>query len=235
MALAPDGSPWYRKFRMLLGIYLIAMAFGVREAYLARQGAIVDPETQEWSQMAEVISRINPADADTEYLKAMEALKEGDRDAFVQHMETALDKGVKHNDVLLRTYAQHLFTTNEDYRLVNSALERWRLNHPFTNEPFEIPIGSGPTTPEDERALRRELDTVDWILRYEFQPPGEEGSQLPGEEGSGWRVLAYIRPATEIDIRDAVAAVSILALPPEMREDFRVTCLTLEDCRRVPR
>lgn len=227
MALAPDGSPWYRKFRMLLVIYLIALAFGVREAYLSRHGDIVDPETQEWSRMAEVISQINPADADTEYLEAMEALKEGDREAFVQHMETALDKGVKHNDVLLRTYAQHLFTTGEDYRLVNRALERWRLNHPFTNEAFEIPIGSGPSGPEDERALQRELDSVDWILRYEFQPPGGEDS--------GWRVLVYIRPATEIDIRDAVAAVSILALPQEMRRDFRVTCLTLEDCRRVPR
>lgn len=227
MALAPDDSPWYRRFRMLLGIYLLALAFGVREAYLSRRGAIVDPETQEWSQMAEVISRINPADADTEYLEAMEALKRGDRDGFVEHMETALDKNVKHNDVLLRTYAQHLFTTGEDYRLVNSALERWRVNHPFTNEPFEMPLGAGPTTPEAERALRRELDAVDWVLRYEFREPG---GQDPG-----WRVLLYIRPATEIDIRDAVAAVSILQLPPGMWADFRVSCLTLEDCRRVPR
>ena len=227
MALAPDNSPWYRKFRMLLGIYLIALAFGVREFHLSRQGDIVDPETQEWSRMAEVISQINPADADTEYLEAMEALKRGDRDGFVEHMETALDKGVKHNDVLLRTYAQHLFTTNEDYRLVNSALERWRLNHPFTNEPFEIPIGSGPTSRQEEEALRRELDRVEWILRYELQQPSQESP--------GWRVLVYIRPATEIDIRDAVAAVSILALPPELRSDFQVTCLTLEDCRRVPR
>ncbi len=227
MALAPDNSPWYRKFRMLLGIYLLAMAFGVREYYLARQGAIVDPETAEWSRMAEVISRINPADADTEYLNAMEALKRGDSDAFVRHMETALDKNVKHNDVLLRSYAQHLFTTNADYRLVNSALRRWRQNHPFNNEPFEIPLGSGPTTPEAERALRRELDAIEWILRYDFQPPDDANPR--------WRVLLYIRPAVEIDARDAVAAVSILALPPEMRRDFRVTCLNLEDCRRIPR
>ncbi len=227
MALAPDNSPWYRRFRMLLGIYVLAMAFGVREYYLARQGAIVDPETAEWSRMAEVISRINPADADTEYLNAMEALKRGDSDAFVRHMETALDKNVKHNDVLLRSYAQHLFTTNADYRLVNSALQRWRQNHPFNNEPFEIPLGSGPTTPEAERALRRELDAIDWVLRYDFQPPDDANPR--------WRVLLYIRPAVAIDAREAVAAVSILALPPEMRRDFRVTCLNLEDCRRVPR
>ncbi|MDX1646062.1 MAG: hypothetical protein R3304_02865 [Longimicrobiales bacterium] len=227
MALAPDDSPWYRKFRMLLGIYLIAIAFGVREYVVSRQSAPVDPETEEWSQMAEVVSQINPADADTEYLKALEALKAGDRDAFVGHMETALDKGVKHNDVLLRWYAQHLFSTGEDYRLVNSALERWRTNHPFTAEPLEIPMGSGPSGPADEEALARELERVPWILRHELQPPDEEDP--------GWRALVYIRPATQIDIRQAVAAVSILALPPELREDFRVTCLTLEDCRRVPR
>lgn len=227
MALAPDDAPWYRRFRMLLGIYAIAFLFGVREYWVSRHGPPVDPDTEEWSRMAEVISQINPADADTEYLKAMEALKEGDGEAFVRHMEAALDKGVKHNDVLLRTYAQHLFTTNADYRAVNDALERWRLNHPFTDEPFEVPLLSGPTTPEAERALRRELDRIDWVLRYEFQEPGEESPE--------WRVLLFIRPATEIDIRDAVAAVSILALPPELRRDFRVTCLNLEDCRRIPR
>ena len=212
---------------MLLGIYLIAMAFGVREYWLVRQGVSVDPDTEEWSRMAEVISRINPADADTEYLEAMEALKDGDSERFIRHMESALDKGIKHNDVLLRTYAQHLFTTNADYRAVNSALMRWRTNHPSSGESFEVPLGSGPTTPEAVRAIRRELDAVDWILRYEFQEPSGPGD--------GWRVLLYIRPATEIDIREAVAAVSILALPPEMRGEFRVTCLDLEDCRRVPR
>ncbi|NIT87215.1 MAG: hypothetical protein GWN82_10175, partial [Gemmatimonadetes bacterium] len=96
---------------------------------------------------------------------------EDDSEAFVRHMEAALDKGVKHNDVLLRTYAQHLFTTGDDYRVVNNALERWRLNHPFTNEALEIPLSAGPTTPEAERTLRRELDAVDWILRYEFEEP----------------------------------------------------------------
>jgi len=29
--------------------------------------------------------------------------------------------------------------------------------------------------------------------------------------------------------------VSILGLTPEQRLEFRVTCLTLEDCRMVPR
>jgi len=227
MALAPDDSPWYRRFRMLLGIYLIAMAFGVREYWLARSGASVDPDTAEWTRMAEVVSQINPADADTEYLEAMEALKAGDSEAFVEHMEAALVKDVKHNDVLLRAYAQHLFSTNADHELVNDALTRWRVNHPASGESFEIPLGAGPQGPADQNAISRELDTIDWILRHELQPPSQESPQ--------WRVHVYIRPATPIDIREAVAAVSILALPPEMRGQYKVTCLNLEDCRRVAR
>lgn len=227
MPLAPDDSPWYRRFRMLLGIYLIAFAFGVREFMVSRTQPTVDPETEEWSRMAEVISRINPADADTEYIKAMEALKRGDSESFVEHMESALSKGVKHNDVLMLWYAQHLFTTGTDYRQVNEWLTRWRVNHPTSAETFEVPLGSGPADTASERALRRELDRVDWIASYELQPPNEEGP--------GWRVRLQIQAATEIDIREAVAAVSILALPPQMRDDFRVTCLTLEDCRRIAR
>lgn len=227
MALAPDDSPWYRRFRMLLGIYLIALAFGVREFVVSRSQPPVDVDTEEWSRMAQVVERLNPADADTEYLEAMEALKAGDNEAFVEHMETALNKGVKHNEMLLKWYAQHLFTTGAGYRKVNEWLTRWRTNHPSSAEPFEIPLGSGPTDKASEQALRRELDAVDWIFSYEVQ--------RPNEESASWRVLLHIRPATEIDIREAVAAVSILTLPPEMRRDFRVTCLTLEDCRRISR
>lgn len=228
MALAPDDAPWYRRFRMLLVIYLIALAFGVREYVVSRTQTPVDPETAEWSRMAEVIAQLNPADADTEYLAALEALKAGDSEGFVRHMETALlDKDVKHNDVLLQAYAQHLFTTGADYRQVNEWLNRWRMNHPASAEAFEIPLGGGPSGSEDEMALRRELDRVDWILAYELREPAGGEPQ--------WRVVLYFRPATPIDIREAVAAVSILSLPPDMRGDFKVSCLSLENCQRVPR
>jgi hypothetical protein len=228
MALAPDDAPWYRRFRMLLGIYLIALAFGAREYVLSRREPPVDPDTEEWSRMAEVVAELNPSDADTEYLEALEALKQGDSEAFVRHMETALlDKHAKHNDVLLQAYAQHLFTTGADYRQVNEWLNRWRTNHPASAETFEIPLGAGPGNREDETALRRELEDVDWILSHEVVPPGDSGDS--------WRVRIYFRPATPVDIREAVAAVSILALPPEMRSEFRVSCLSLDNCQRVPR
>lgn len=229
MALAPDNAPWYRRFRMLLGIYVIAMAFGVREFVLAKTRPAVDPETQEWSRMAEVVARINPGDADTDYLLALEALKAGDEEGFQRYIETALlDKHAKHNDIILRAYAQHLFTTNADYRQVNEWLNRWRVNHPASGEGFEIPLGSGPAGPADEVALQREFDAIDWLLRYQLIPPG-------GDLSPQWRVVVYFRPAMEIDIREAVAAVSILALPPAQRGQFRVTCLSLENCQRVPR
>ena len=111
--------------------------------------------------MAEIVSRMNPADADTEYLKALEALNAGDEEGFVEHMEVALlDKDVKHNDVLLQAYAQHLFSTGADYRRVNEWLNRWRTNHPASAETFEIALGAGPSTTADQNALRRELEAV---------------------------------------------------------------------------
>ena len=212
---------------MLLGIYLLAMLFGAREFVLARTQPEVDMETEEWSRMAEVISSVNPADVDTDYLLAMEALKQGDRDTFVRHMEAALlDKNAKHNEMLLQAYAQHLFTVNADYRQVNQWLNEWRLNHPASAEYFEIPLGSGPGDQNDATALRLELESIDWLLRHEVVPPAG---------GAGWRVQLWFRPATEIDIREAVAAVSVLQLAPEQRSAFRVTCLTLENCQLVPR
>ena len=227
MALAPDTAPWYRRFRMLLGIYLLAMAFGVREYVLARTQPEVDMETAEWTRMSEVISSVNPADVDTDYLLAMEALKKGDRDTFVRHMEAALlDKNAKHNEMLMQAYAQHLFTINADYRQVNQWLNAWRLNHPASAEYFEIPLGAGPANQNDATALRLELESIDWLLRHEVVAPAE---------GAGWRVRLWFRPATVIDIREAVAAVSVLQLSPEQRSAFSVTCLTLENCQLVPR
>ncbi len=228
MALAPDDAPWYRRFRMLIGIYLIAMAFGVREYVISRTQPEVDMNSEEWSRMADVVSRVNPADVDTDYLLAMEALKKGDRDGFVRYMEDALlNKHAKHNEILLQAYAQHLFTVNADYRQVNRWLNFWRTNHPASAEYFEIPLGAGPRDENDAAALGVEVASIDWVLRHEIRPPSEESPQ--------WRVLLWFRPATEIDIREAVAAVSVLSVPPDQRASFRVTCLTLENCQMVPR
>lgn len=227
MALAPDTAPWYRRFRMLIGIYLIATAFGVREYMLVRSGRTVEPETAEWSRMAEVVSTVNPADADSEYLLAMEALKAGDGEAYVRHMETALAKNPKHNNLLLSEYAHHLIRMQAPFDDIDRALNWWRENHQLSFEILELPMGVGPNGPGDQNALRRELDAIDWIYKYELQPP-QEG--FPG-----WRALIQFEPAIPASIRDAIEAVSILALPPEMRGQYRIRCISFEECRPMLR
>ena len=227
MALAPDTAPWYRRFRMLLFIYIVAMAFGVREYLLVRSGDTVDPDSEEWSRMAEVVAQINPADADSEYLLAMESLKEGDSEGYVSHMETALDKGVKHNNLLLSEYAHHLIRMQASFEDIDRALNYWRENHQLSFEILQLPMGAGPTSQADELALRRELDAIDWIYKYEIRPPSDE---VPG-----WVTLIQFEPAEEASIRDAIEAVSILALPLEVRENFRVRCISFEECRQMQR
>ena len=124
MALAPDNAPWYRRFRMLLLIYVLGMLFGAREFLIARSGDQVDPGSDEWSRMAEVIAEINPADADTDFLLAMEALQEGDEARYIEYMETALGKGIKHNNFLLAEYAHHLIRIQAPFENIDVEIGR---------------------------------------------------------------------------------------------------------------
>ena len=81
----------------------VAASLGVTASIAIRVNPAVDPETEEWSRMADVVARINPGDVDTDYLLALEALKAGDVAGFRRHLETALlDKHAKHNDIMLR-------------------------------------------------------------------------------------------------------------------------------------
>jgi hypothetical protein len=100
--------PWYRRFRMLIGIYLIALAFGVREYVVSRNAAPVDMMSDAWARMTNVVEAINPDDPDTEYLASIRAMREGDAEEFMRRMERAVESGVKHNDILMQTYAQQL-------------------------------------------------------------------------------------------------------------------------------
>lgn len=227
MALAPDTAPWHRRFRMLLGIYLLAMVFGVREYVVAHREPPVDPTTPEWSEMARVISQVNPGHPDTEFLEAMEALQAGEPADFVRLMEDALAQGVKHNDILMQFYAQQLLSTGADYRQVNLALNNWRENHPGSAETLWIPLTVGPRDQGEAGVLRRALAEVSWVHASEVQAPSEDNPQ--------WRVVITFRPAREVDIRQAIAAVSMLSLTADERQRFRVVCLTLQDCQVSPR
>lgn len=227
MALAPDDAPWYRRFRMLLIIYGLAMLIGAREYFMARSGAPVDLGTAEWTEMANVVAEINPAEADTEYLLAMESLQRGDSEAYVAYMESALDRGVKHNNALLGEYAQFLIRSQAPFEDIDRALNRWRENHQLSFEILELPMGTGPANDADGATLRRELDAIDWIYKYELKPPTTD---IPY-----WVILTQFEPAVEASIRELIEALSILALPPQDRDRLAVRCTSFQDCRWIAR
>lgn len=227
MALAPDNAPWYRRFRMLLIIYVLGLLFGAREYLMARSGNMVDPGSEEWSRMAEVIAEINPADADTDFLLAMEALQEGDESTYIERMETALAKGVKHNNLLFSEYAHHLLRIQAPFENIDRALNWWRENHQLSFEIVQLPLGVGPANQQDYDALRRELDAIDWIYKWELQEPSADAPQ--------WLLLFQFEPAKDAVIRDVIEAISILGLPPEARTRLRVRCTSWDDCRSQAR
>lgn len=227
MALAPDDSPWYRRFRMLIGIYALALILGGREFVLARAEGGVDQGSDEWSEMVEVVASINPEDADTDYLLAMEAKQQGDLDGYMLHMETALAKDVKHNNALLAEYAHQLIRMQAPFEDIDRALNSWRENHQLSFEILELPLGAGPRDQVDRGALLRELDGIDWIYNYQLREPSAE---VPV-----WVILTQFEPAVEASIRDLIEAISILSVRPEDRGRLRVRCTSFEECRAIAR
>ena len=227
MVLAPDNAPWHRRFRMLLFIYVLGALFGGREFLIARSGDQVDPGSEEWSRMAKVIAEINPADADTDFLLAMEALQAGDETGYIEYMETALGKGIKHNNFLLAEYAHHLIRIQAPFDNIDVALNTWRTNHQLSFEIVTLPLGQGPTSQQDYDAIRREMDGIEWVYEWELQEPTSEVPQ--------WVLLFQFEPAKEAAIRDVIEAISILGLPPQARARLRVRCTSWDDCQSQAR
>lgn len=209
---------------MLIGIYTIALLMGVREYIFSRSQDPVDLLSEKWSEMTDVVAGINPGDPDTEFLLAIQAMQGGHEEEFVRRMEEALASGVKHNDLLLRSYAQHLLNSGADYRLINSAANRWRENHPFSAETIWLSLAAGPTSQAEAAVLRRAMVEVPWIYDSELE------SFVEGESPR-WRLMLSFRPGQSVDIREAVAAASILSLSPEQRSLYEIECFTLVECR----
>lgn len=145
------------------------------------------------------------------------------RDEVARRFAAALGKGVKHKHLLLQYYAQYLLESGGDWQLVNEAVNRWRENHPFSAEPISLRLSQGPRDQADVAVLEQALAAVPWI----------SGSQLVQEEdgAGGWRLLRAFHPARTVDMRQAVAAVTMLALPERDRQEYEVICETLQDCR----
>ena len=221
---------WHRRYRMLIGIYAIALIVGAREYLVSRGQEPVDFLNRKWADMTDVVSVINPGDPDTEFLEAVQALQQGDEETFLAHLEGALSADVKHNDLLLQSYAQHLLNTGTNHERVNAALNRWRENHPFSVETVWLPLASGPANAADLDDLNRAFAAVPWVTEARVEAYADGASQR-------WRATLTFRPGQPVDIRDAVAAASVVALPPGQRDLYEVTCLTLTDCsaeRRRP-
>ena len=218
----------FQGYRILFVIYGVGTVVGLRELYLARTGDPVDWASEEWAEMTEVLAEVNPEDPDTDFLKGVQSIVRGDEGGFVTHFEDALDADVKHNEFLLRDYAQHLLESGAGWRQVNDALNRWRENYPFSNETLTLELGVGPRSQADVSVLNRELYAVPWIGDAELEPYEANGRR-------GWRVHITFRPPRRVDMREAVAAVSILSVPEADRVRLSVTCETLTDCRVAPR
>ena len=218
----------FQSYRILLVIYGVGIAVGVREFYLSRQGDPVDWASDRWAEMTEVVREVNPDDPDTDFLEGVQSIVRGNEGDFVTHFEDALEAGVKHNEFLLRDYAQHLLVSGADWRTINVAVNRWRENHPFSNETLTLELGTGPRSQADVSVLNRELRGVPWIGDAEMEPYEVDGRRA-------WRVHITFRPPRHVDVREAVAAVSILSVPEADRGRLAVTCQTLIDCTVSPR
>lgn len=244
---ARAGPSWARRYRMLLVAYGLALVLGVREFLLAREGQVTGHGACEasaascfsirslsvpasdsafWAshaRMTEVVASINPDDPNTDFLQGIQALAEGDEAEFIRRFEAALAAGAKHNHLLLQYYAQSLLDRGSDWRVVNQAVNRWRENHPTSPEKLVLQMGGGPRSAADSLALREALASVSWISDAALESDSEGGSER-------WRLRLGFRPGRTIDVRQAVAAATILSIPPDQRPFYVVTCQTLEDC-----
>ncbi len=217
-----------QRYRLLLVIYVLGVTFGIREYMLSRIEEPVDWLSPGWAEMTDVVSSVNPDDPDTEFLQAMRSLAEGDPDEYVRRFEAALASGVKHNEFLLHDYSQVVLNSGADWQAVNRALNRWRDNYPFSAETIELSLGVGPRDGAEAATLRRELEAVEWIANARIESYAQEGAER-------WRAVLTFRPPVPVDMREAVAAASILQVPDSERARLRVVCSTLRDCRVAPR
>ena len=217
-----------RKYKLLLIIYVLGVIFGIREYVVNRDQGAVDWLSDRWADMTDVVATVNPDDPDTDFIEAMRSLAAGDQDEYIRRFEAALDDDVKHNEFLLHDYAQFMLNRGRDWRGVNEAVNRWRENFPFSAETLELQLGAGPNGAADEAALRREFGAVEWVGDARLEPFSQDGQER-------WRVLLTFRPPLEVDMREAIAAVSILSIPEADRGRLRVNCTTLQDCRVTPR
>jgi hypothetical protein len=243
---------WLTRYRLLVVAYGVALVIGAREYLIARDGSATGgggceasaascfsiharsaplSDSAFWTshaRMQAVVAAVNPEDPNTDFLAGFQALAGGDEEEFIRRFEKAIAAGAKHNHLLLQYYAQSLLDRRADWRDVNRAINRWRENHPSSSERLTLQLGTGPSGPSDSDAVLVALSRVAWIADAELESYREAG-------GERWRVNLAFHPGRVVDIRDAIAAATVLSIPAEQRHLYDVTCQTLEDCTAVRR
>jgi hypothetical protein len=195
-------QPWWQQYRILLLVYAIGIAVGVREHVLSRGRDEFGWLTPEGRELIGVIAQVNPDDPDTDFLEGMEALAGGDEREFFRRVDRALGANIRHNELFLRLYAQYLINSSADPDEVNAALNRWRENFPYSRETVSLQVG---TAGESERAvIERALASIPWVA---------DAHLIDFGEGSDARTVAQLmfRRGRTVNIRDAMAVIGDLS------------------------
>ena len=189
-------QPWWQQYRILLLVYAVGIAVGVREYVLSRDKDEFGWLTPEGRELIGVIAQVNPDDPDTDFLEGMEALAGGDEREFFRRVDRALATNPRHNELFLRLYAQYLLYARAEPAEVNAALNRWRENFPYSRETVSLEL-SGDRRYEPA-AVERALAGIPWVADARLVPQGE---------GSDRRTVALLmfRRGRVVDIRQALA------------------------------
>ena len=188
-ALIRRGTGWIDRYRLLVVVYGLALAVGVRESLLASRGGASEggPVACEASAApcVSVSARSLPVD-----------------DSAFWERHSAEQRG--------------------------GMAVRQPRREPLAREPSLL-ARDAPATSREAALLKQALAEVGWVAGSELERYQEGGTER-------WRVHLSFRPGHVVDMRDAMAAVTVLAIPEADRSRYRVTCQTLVDCTatRVP-
>jgi hypothetical protein len=187
---------------MLIVAYVIGLGFGAREFVVSRNKQPFEWISPEGEVLVQILDRLDPDDPDTQYLKAMQALADGDQPEFERLLDQVLASDVKHNELMLKFHAEYLMASGASADEVNAALNRWRRNFPFSRESLSLRLQAGPTTVGQATLLEHTLAQVPWVAdrRLERFVEGDE---------SRWEVKIMFRRGHLIDIRDVEEAVDV--------------------------
>ena len=192
---------WFRKYRILIVVYTAALLVGAHEVMLSRTREPFGWLTPRGQELMDILAVVNPEEPDVEFLQGMKAFAEGDGNEFFRRMDEVLESNVKHDELILRAYAQGLVDAGADWRQVTVAVNRWRENFPFSRETLTLYLP--PERRFDIARMQRALEQIPWIA--DSRIVGEDAS---AEDDRG-RLELMFRRGYLVDVEDALAAIAL--------------------------